>query len=167
MSAEARMTPAEEREIIAAFERDKWAGEWNSLPTAIDNLLASRIVRAEKAEAQVALAREWAQRPRAQHPRFYVALHTRTRLIGTLNLAVALRGRSSGWGSRTRPRRTFLGFHRGNAAAYHRGIELVVRSDPKRDGGAEERTLLHIPLGSGATTWRFTRATPPRNGGDA
>lgn len=41
--SDARMTPEEEREVRAAFERDKWAGEWNSLPTAIDRLLAARV----------------------------------------------------------------------------------------------------------------------------
>lgn len=36
------MTLTEQRRIQAAFERDRWAGEWNSLPTAIDNLLSER-----------------------------------------------------------------------------------------------------------------------------
>ena len=39
---DAHMTPDEERDIRAAFERDKWAGEWNSLPTAIDRMLRFR-----------------------------------------------------------------------------------------------------------------------------
>ena len=37
-----RMTPAEQRDVRAAFERDKWAGKWDSLPTAIDRLLGDR-----------------------------------------------------------------------------------------------------------------------------
>ena len=37
-----RMTYAEERDLRAAYERDRWAGEWNSLPTAIDRVLADR-----------------------------------------------------------------------------------------------------------------------------
>lgn len=47
-----------------------------------------------------------------QHPRLVLALNTRTRLLGTLNLAVALRGKSCGWGTCQRPRRTFVGHHR-------------------------------------------------------
>lgn len=38
----APMTSQEMTEIAKAFERDKWVGEWNSLPTAIDRLLADR-----------------------------------------------------------------------------------------------------------------------------
>lgn len=37
-----RMTSTEQRDLHAAFERDRWAGEWNSLPTAIDRLLRER-----------------------------------------------------------------------------------------------------------------------------
>ncbi len=37
-----RMTSREQNDLQQAFERDKWAGEWNSLPTAIDRLLAQR-----------------------------------------------------------------------------------------------------------------------------
>jgi hypothetical protein len=37
-----RLTMSEERDLQAAFERDKWAGEWNSLPTAIERLLRDR-----------------------------------------------------------------------------------------------------------------------------
>lgn len=36
------MTLTEQAEIRKAYERDVWAGEWNSLPTAIDRLLAKR-----------------------------------------------------------------------------------------------------------------------------
>jgi hypothetical protein len=43
-----------------------------------------------------------------EHPARTVALRMRTRLFGTLNLAVALSGRSCGWGSCERPRRTFV-----------------------------------------------------------
>lgn len=38
----APMTTSEQRDIAQAFERDKWAGEWNSLPTAIDRMMADR-----------------------------------------------------------------------------------------------------------------------------
>lgn len=38
------MTPAEERDLRAAFDRDRWADEWNSLPTAINRLLGQRAI---------------------------------------------------------------------------------------------------------------------------
>jgi hypothetical protein len=47
---DAGMTPDEARDVRAAFERDKWAGEWNSLPTAIDRLLAARVIPPVKME---------------------------------------------------------------------------------------------------------------------
>lgn len=47
-----RMTRAEQRQTRAAFDRDVWAGEWNSLPTAIDRLLAARIDAVEAALAE-------------------------------------------------------------------------------------------------------------------
>lgn len=89
-------------------------------------------------------------------PRWTLAIRTRTRLVGTLNLAVAVRGKSSGWGTREKPRRTFVGFHRGKEPAFHRGIEFVFNNDPSRSGLGRERRVA-IPLGSGRTTWRFTR----------
>ncbi len=49
MSETLRMTPGEERDLRAAFDRDRWAGEWNSLPTAIDRLLESRALLAATA----------------------------------------------------------------------------------------------------------------------
>ena len=42
------------------------------------------------------------------HPALVWSLRTRTKLWGTFNVAIALRGRSCGWGSCERPRRTFL-----------------------------------------------------------
>lgn len=91
-----------------------------------------------------------------RHPKTYLALHTRSRLIGTLNLAIALRGKSCGWGSCDKPRRTFVGFHRRLGAPsrppFDRAIELVLCGD-----GLDQRTLFRIPLGSGVTTWRFSR----------
>ena len=51
----------EYRDLRAAYDRDVWAGEWNSLPTAID-----RVVAAARADARrealapvLALADEW------------------------------------------------------------------------------------------------------------
>lgn len=40
------LTDAECHELRAAHDRDAWAGEWNSLPTAVD-----RIIAKAKAEA--------------------------------------------------------------------------------------------------------------------
>jgi hypothetical protein len=45
----------------------------------------------------------------SEHPRLGIGLDTRTKTFGTVNLALALRGRSSGWGKGGKPRRTFLG----------------------------------------------------------
>lgn len=56
--SEARMNPAEERDLKAAFERDKWADEWNSLPTAIDRLLATRLAAVPAADAELRAAVE-------------------------------------------------------------------------------------------------------------
>lgn len=87
-----------------------------------------------------------------EHPRYHLALRSRTRLLGTLNLAVALSGRSSGWGGDGKPRRTFVGHKRarldGNAP-YHRAVEVVLV--PFTGGG---RTLFRIPLGSGIAPLR-------------
>jgi hypothetical protein len=78
-----------------------------------------------------------------EHPRLSLALHTRTKLWGTLNLAVALRGRSTGWGDGT-PRRTFVGHNR--RTPYHRGFELVLVSGPPE---YRTRTLFKVRTGSG------------------
>jgi hypothetical protein len=78
----------------------------------------------------------------SEHPKYVLALRTRTKLWGTLNLAVALRGRSSGWGDGGKPRRTFIGHI--PRTPYHRGFELVV-SGPER----QERTLMKVRTGSG------------------
>lgn len=37
-----RLLPAQHRDLVAAFERDRWAGEWNSLPTAIERVLTEQ-----------------------------------------------------------------------------------------------------------------------------
>lgn len=75
--SEARMTPTEERDLRAAFERDKWAGEWNSLPTAIDSLLAARLAAVGRdtalREAVEALANEWERTTVRARPAFLVA----------------------------------------------------------------------------------------------
>ena len=36
------LTAEEAKDLRNAHERDSWAGEWNSLPTAIDHILAAR-----------------------------------------------------------------------------------------------------------------------------
>jgi hypothetical protein len=79
---------------------------------------------------------------RIEHPRYYIALKMRSKKR-TLNIAVALKGRSSGWGRGGRPRRTFIGHHRGRA--YHRGFEVVWHGP----GATDSRTLLKIRTGSG------------------
>lgn len=50
VEAGAPMTFTETVGIKAAFERDRWAGEWNSLPTAIDRLLSDRAAIAQDAD---------------------------------------------------------------------------------------------------------------------
>ena len=60
-----------------------------------------------------------------EHPSRTLALETRTRLLGTLNFAVALSGKSCGWGTCEKPRRTFIGHHRlGDKVAGHRFVRL-------------------------------------------
>lgn len=81
----------------------------------------------------------------SQHPRWILAVRTRTRLFGTLNVAIALRGTSSGWGTREKPRRTFIGRHRGKQPAYHRGIEVVFMNDPTRCGMSTSHRLVKHP----------------------
>lgn len=80
----------------------------------------------------------------SEHPRYTIALRMRTKRR-TLNLAVALVGRSTGWGRGRgdKPRRTFIGHHRGKP--YHRGFE-VVWCGPEF---ASERVLLKVRTGSG------------------
>lgn len=55
------LTDDENRAVHAAFERDKWAGEWNSLPTAIDRVLTARQDGTETGLRQraTALADKW------------------------------------------------------------------------------------------------------------
>jgi hypothetical protein len=59
-----------------------------------------------------------------QHPALTLSLSTRTRIFGTLNVALALRGKSCGWGTCERPRRTFVGHHRINTKAGRYFVEL-------------------------------------------
>jgi hypothetical protein len=90
---------------------------------------------------------------KSEHPNYVLALHTRTRLLGTLNLAVALGGRSTGWGKGGRPRRTFVGRHRSSLdgnAPYHRAVELLLIPH----GMKGKRTVLRVPLGSGIAPLR-------------
>lgn len=69
-----------------------------------------------------------------EHPDLVISLRTRTRLLGTLNFAVALRGRSCGWGSCVSPRRTFLGrVSRKRPDTGLHFIELVTLRDQMRD----------------------------------
>lgn len=77
----------------------------------------------------------------AEYPKYYIALKVRTKKR-TLNLAVALRGRSTGWGHPGKPRRTFIGHHKGHA--YHRGFEIVWSNGPMGS-----RELLKVRTGSG------------------
>ena len=69
-----------------------------------------------------------------QHPALVLSLRTRTRLFGTVNVAVAARGRSCGWGSCDRPRRTFVGrIPRRRPDTGKHFIELAVVRDAMRD----------------------------------
>jgi len=58
-SDRAGLSETELRDVRAAFERDRWAGEFNSLPTAIDRVLSRRadrlaVAEQERDEARVA-----------------------------------------------------------------------------------------------------------------
>lgn len=75
------------------------------------------------------------------HPSLVIALHTRTRAFGTANFAFAIRGRSCGWGSCDRPRRTFVGrVLRGPVDTGKHFIELVIYRDAMR----RERVLFRV-----------------------
>jgi len=77
-----------------------------------------------------------------EHPRRSISLRTRTKLFGTLNLAVALRGRSCGWGTCNHPRRTFVGRNRrGKPDTGLHFIELVV------DGASMEQERVIFRFG--------------------
>lgn len=90
-----------------------------------------------------------------EHPRRWIAVETRSRL-GVLNVALALGGRSTGWGDGGKPRRTFVGRYRHRQAPYHRAIDLVWNGKDNR-----RRVVLRVPLGSGVTTtWPRSRAKP-------
>lgn len=79
----------------------------------------------------------------SEHPKYYVALCMRTKRR-TLNLAVALLGRSTGWGRPGKPRRTFVGHN--PTRPYHRGVELKFHS------GDRERQIFAIKTGSGSSS---------------
>lgn len=75
------------------------------------------------------------------HPSLVISLRTRTRALGTLNLAGALRGSSCGWGSCDRPRRTFVGrVRRPQRDTGLHFIELVIYRDAMR----RERVLFRL-----------------------
>lgn len=60
-----------------------------------------------------------------EHPGRTLALRTRTPWFGTWNFAVAMRGRSCGWGTCARPRRWFIGHHAINRRGGRHFVELV------------------------------------------
>lgn len=69
-----------------------------------------------------------------RHPSLVLSLRTRTRLWGTFNIAVALRGDSCGWGSCEKPRRAFVGrLPRRKPDTGLHFIELVTARDHFRD----------------------------------
>lgn len=76
-----------------------------------------------------------------EHPSLVISLRTRTRIVGTVNLALALRGRSCGWGSCECPRRTFSALRRRRLpdTGLH-FIELAILRNAMRD----ERVLFRI-----------------------
>ena len=88
-----------------------------------------------------------------EHPSRTLSLRTRTRWLGTVNVAIALRGRSCGWGSCGRPRRTFFGFNRRpkNDTGKH-FVELVTL----RSGVQDERVLFRIGDPREAVEYRKT-----------
>lgn len=69
-----------------------------------------------------------------QHPKKWIGLETRTRTLGTLNFALALRGTSCGWGTCESPRRWFLGYHGINRSEGQYFARLVMRE------GAQDET---------------------------
>lgn len=53
------LSAEEERDLRAAFKRDEWAREWNSLPAAVARIVAERTrVAVERAEVAEAALRE-------------------------------------------------------------------------------------------------------------
>ena len=77
----------------------------------------------------------------SQHPDLVLSLRTRTRTFGIFNLAVALRGKSTGWGKGGPPRRTFVAhLRRGNRKEGRHFVEVTVWRDPAHDI-VWERTL--------------------------
>lgn len=78
----------------------------------------------------------------SEHPKRYIGLHYRSKRR-TVNLALALGGRSTGWGRPGKPRRWFIGHHR--HWAYHRGIELIWAN---RWAPGGERTLFAYEWGA-------------------
>lgn len=79
-----------------------------------------------------------------EHPTMTLALNTRTRLLGTLNIAVALRGRSCGWGSCDRPRRWFVGHHTVNRAGGRHFARLVLDRGRAFAQGSTSRVLAQV-----------------------
>lgn len=77
-----------------------------------------------------------------EHPRYYAGLTLRTKKR-TLNVAVALIGRSAGWGRGGKSRRTFVSHLRGGS--YHRGFEISWHGP----GVTDRRELLKVRTGSG------------------
>lgn len=75
------------------------------------------------------------------HPALVWSLRTRTRLLGTLNFAVAIRGRSCGWGSCERPRRTFFAHRR--LSKPDTGLHFVEVA-VSREAMQEERVLFRL-----------------------
>jgi hypothetical protein len=75
------------------------------------------------------------------HPALVWSLRTRTRLLGTVNVAVALRGRSCGWGSCERPRRSFFAhLRRPTPDTGAHFVEFAVMRNAMRD----ERVLFRL-----------------------
>ena len=69
----------------------------------------------------------------SQHPDLVISVNTRTRTFGTFNLALALRGKSTGWGKGGHPRRTFIGHHRVNPGGGRHFVRLTMWRGPAHD----------------------------------
>lgn len=82
-----------------------------------------------------------------EHPDLVISLRTRTRAFGTLNFALSLRGRSCGWGSCERPKRTFLGrVRRANPARGLHFVEMAILRDQMCDERVVFRFGDELPL---------------------
>jgi hypothetical protein len=89
-----------------------------------------------------------------QHPRWTLALETRTRQLGTLNLALALAGKSCGWGTCNKPRRTFIGHHRHSRESGHHFIRLRLN---KGSGFGRDAINWQLSLNDEARRYRSRR----------